>query len=164
LKEELPSVAEFAKGTRDVRDKMLEKILAKAEELDGEIYALLFRTIQRKGVDELMGIYLHYYGEGEILNGRIAERLKLSLAQKTGIADSIEQDRIERSFILSQIALGQDLKEKQMNSLLLIRSNAVNVLVRKHLTSSQLKELTSLKSNEIRFSDGQPFSQITFGW
>ncbi len=160
----LPTIPEFSGGSPSDREAVLETIASEADKLEPEVWSMVSRMIGRDGIDRLMEVYLSYYGLEVILNECIAERLRLSNEQRTKIATAIENLRTERSVILPRLAAGNGSEASKMDELLVLRSSALDHVVRPILNKDQIAFLEPIERIKITNMHRQSLIRYSFGW
>ncbi|MDZ4850700.1 MAG: hypothetical protein SGI77_15545 [Pirellulaceae bacterium] len=164
LQRSMPDMNEFILSDIRERELLLERLVVEAERMEPEIFAMLSKKLGRSGVDQLMGVYLHFYGDEGVLNQRISDRLQLTTEQRSKIEVAIAELKLEKTAVLSKIADGKGIEKDKIGPLLLMRADAYSPAIQATLTKDQQRELISLKGDRIWTDKGQPFTRLTFGW
>lgn len=160
----LPDMKIYMSCDAKEREALLEVMTAKAESIEPDVFRMLSRMLRPESLDQLMGIYIRFYGEPSILNQRISDRLRLSNEQREKIVAAVNTLRTEKSVIWSQIADGKKIEKDKIGPLLLIRAGAFDPTLEAILTKDQRTILTMMKGDNIAIKNGGDFSRITFGW
>lgn len=105
----------------------------------------------------LMGAHVNYFGPASILNPRIAAELSITDSQREQIATAIEQQRLSKRSLLTDIA-----SVKAPASRPALTQNKLMTEIGKQLGESQRKRLAEMLAEGEALVKVDP--RLTFGW
>lgn len=157
LRQVTPTANDFENLSFADRFQYVDKIKAEAKAMDASVWQVLSELLPPEQMHSLMGAHMNYFGPTSILNPRMAAELSITDGQREQIATVIEQHRLGKRSLLTDIA---SLKAPASRPAL--TQNKLMAEIGKQLGESQRTRLAEMLAEGEALMKFSP--RLTLGW